>query len=249
MISIHKIAGLAFCAFLPCFAVSLTCSGASDFEAIDGDSQLFGNDLKDKLSSLRLEFHNAIWPTRDQVDKRLPLSDIPVKVLENAEHWIKSILQPRWVPDNLKGNFIALRLNVPCIPPEDVDYLIGRYTLDGYQIQIMEDGSAVRILIVPLDMTPHNTSVKDYVVLMVKKFFNLPEERINEIVVNLDRYSPTDTLHYGIMDCIDKQTDALRTWWHHSYVWTDAQRVYFSVVEMDGTPKPLRSKFGHSKRF
>ena len=146
-----------------------------------------------------------------------------------------------WVPDSLKAHFIPIRIRKDYFPPQDVDYLITRYQLREHQIQIMESGAAVRILIVPPTSRAEAMPIEDYIVESARLFLNLPGDTIESIQVKgrSSGLGEDGILYRGIMDCYDKEEPAARAWWHHSYVWSDGQRVYFSLVERDGQPVSL----------
>ncbi len=219
------------------------------FRSINHDDLLISTGLKDRILKLSLEYRGAFWPVKGQLDLKLKNDDITERVKYAAEKWIRIILRKEWVPDDLKENFIPLRLSIPTIPPEDVDYLITRYEINNYYIQIMEDGVTVEVLIAPVNRDISDTTTVDYFKNMVEKFINLPHDQIQTIIINNHNETPNDTLYYGTIDCIDIDKGGSRKWWNHLYAFSDGSCIYLSIVECDGTPTRPQCQPGIPKRF
>lgn len=219
------------------------------FRPINHDDLLISTELKDRILKLTSEYRSTIWPDKGQLDLKLKNDTITERVKDAADKWIRIILRKDWVPDDLKENFIPLRLSIPTIPPEDVDYLITRYEINDYYIQIMEDGVTVEILIVPVNRDISGTSTVDYLKKMVEQFINIPHDQIQSIIINNHNETPNDTFYYGTIDCVDKEKSQFRKWWHNTYALSDGSCVYLSIVECDGKPIRPQSRPGIAGRF
>jgi hypothetical protein len=236
------------CSFALHFFFSLPVY-SEPFRSINHDDLLISTELKDRILKLSLEYRGTFWPDKGQLDLKLKNDDITERVKDAADKWIRIILRKDWVPDDLKENFIPLRLSIPTIPPENVDYLITRYEINNYYIQIMENGAAVELLIVPVNRDISDTSTVDYLKKMVEQFINIPHEQIKDIIIKNHNESPNDTLYYGTVDCIDIDKGGSRKWWNHSYAFSDGSCIYLGIVECNGTPQKPQSRPGIADRF
>ncbi|MBM4044944.1 MAG: hypothetical protein FJ279_07515 [Planctomycetes bacterium] len=205
-----------------------------EFHPVRTSAQLFRPEVAGAVAKLSLTYRSkCFWPTDEEVrEKGVPLDAVPPDVLDEAEKRVSQILRPKWVPQGLKPHLIPVRIHMPYIPPQDVDYLIVRYEIRGHRFQIREDGQSMGVLIVPPQALEPQATMQDYLLQMAKRFLNLPEERIRSIQFDL-RVQSVDaggSVHYGKMDCADKREDVRRVWWHKIFLWSDGQVVHFSCI-------------------
>lgn len=229
------------------FGISSCCSEV--FKPISEDGDLFNFETGNRLRTLPLEFAGAFWPSKVQLDQKILHDTITTNVLDYTENWIKTVFLPQWIPDNIKENLIGLRIRMPFIPPEDIDYVIIRYEIGGHKIQIMENGIALQILIVPPEADSQGKTMKDYILSAGRKFFRIPEEEMQELTANVKEDTINAPFCHGTISINDKDLVVKKAWWDNIYVFSDSTCVYFGFVEIDGKQKSLQVSPGIPKRF
>ena len=207
------------------------CSDATP--TISTEGQLFSQEVQAKLSTQSLEYRDAIWPSGEELSKAIPLESISFHIVDGAEHWLRTMLKPQWIPEDIRDSWIALTMQRPFIPPQDVDYLLTRFETEGYQIQVLENGAALAILVVPPNGRSEGSSIESYIEDSARKYLNLPKDRISQIRVTPAPAGRTSEFFVGTIDCVDKNIESRRLWFHHSYVWSDGRCVYYGMVEID----------------
>ena len=130
-----------------------------------------------------------------------------------------------------------------------------RYNVDGYKIQVQENGSATRILIEDPNSISSDQSIEDYVVHIIYKFLNYPVEHKNSFKFYIKNFEHSKKkIYFGTVNCAfdwkNREARSKRIWWNNTSFWTDGKRVYFSLVNFDGKPrKRTQAKPGIPRRF
>ena len=184
----------------------------------------------------------------------MELTNVPDEVLDKADIWIRTMIRSKWLPLILKNRFTAIRREKLSGP----DYLVFRYIVEGHKIQVQEKGAVIEILIEREDPVSHSEKIENFLTDVIYEFLNYPLGNKKFIKYYLKNFNyKGETIYYGTVNCdFDLAGDAEmwknRTWWNHTYLWTDGKRAYFSLVEMNG--KPARVGFmqpqpGYRDRF
>lgn len=225
--------------------------GAEEVAPLPRSGQFFGEAVRSALAG-DLEYRDAIWPSEAELEKALDPSAVPPAVRERAERWVRTILKEDLVPADLGDRFIAITRRVPTIPPGDVDYLVARYRRGDYQVQIVEMGAGVSVLVDPIN-EPVSSDVETYVRTAADRFLNLPAGVAGKAELRLKTVDMKDGggLYYGTMDYEYEPLMKNRAWWNHSYVWSDGKLFYYRAIERTGLepPGPPQVHPGIRRRF
>jgi hypothetical protein len=212
------------------------------------DVQIVSEELEDRLVEKGSEFANTRWPA-NLAATRVKRDDIPEGVFSKTTKWLRTMIKPEWLPDDPAAWMTGVRKE----KPHKGDYLVLRYKVATQTIQIQEDGAALCILIDTgsfADMQP-----QAFLTSIVRKFLRYPDDKLASLQFYLDSFKyERRKICCGTMDCdfdrYDTEAYLRRTWYNHTYVWTDGRRAYFGLVEMDGEPsKRKRARPGLPKRF
>ena len=225
--------------------------GADDVAPISGSGQFFGEAVRSALAG-DLEYRDAIWPSEVELEKAVDPSAVPPAVRERAERWVRTILKEDLVPADLGQRFIAITRRVPTIPPDDVDYLVARYRRGDYQVQILEMGAGLSVLVDPIK-EPVSSDVETYIRAAADRFLNLPAGVAGKAELRLKKVDMKDGsgLYYGTMDYQYEPLMNNRAWWNHSFVWSDGKLFYYRAIERTGLEPPGRLQVhpGIPRRF
>ena len=145
---------------------------ARTFRPIDSEVQLFDDEFLRAIEEIGY-LQTSVWP-RELPKKALPITDVQVSSLVQAEEVAKLMLRPEWVPDGLRNKWMPFRWTGPGMSPKEIDCLYYRYQVDGVRIQIREDGTGMSVLIDPGQHARPAPSVEEYVVDMAPRFLTLP---------------------------------------------------------------------------
>jgi len=248
---------------------SETSFAVHKFDKISDDVKIVPEDLLPRLGQKGLEFTDSNWP-KDIGRRKVDLAKVPDEVLQTAIDWMRIMIRDEWVPDDLKNQIIGIRKPKPGYfivkdsneenkihmqEKGTVDYLIVRYKVDGHKIQVQENGIGMSILIDPNDSIYENQEIGNFMTDVIYRFLNYPKDKRGTLKFYLKSFTyENKKIYFGTVDCdFDRNDDEAwlrRTWWNHSYVWTDGQKVYINLVEMDGKPcKATYAKPGYPIRF
>jgi len=243
-----KIYIITIITFLSIYFSPQICLAEERFTAIDDNTQIISEDLQRILTEKGAEYRDSRWPENIN-EQKVSLDVVPQECLDHTVDWIRTMVKDKWLPDDLKNRMIA----IPRKSLSEPDYLIVRYILDGYKIQIQENGIAVMILIETNNITEANESIEDFLTSAIYEFLNYPTDKRDSLQYRLNNFKYNDTLvYYGQVDCdfdissVNAEMLRKRIWWNHTYCWTDGKRVYLGMVEMDGIPYTGR-KLGSSR--
>jgi len=211
---------------------------AEEVRNIPGSGQLYSDAVASAMKD-DARFLFAAWPSEAELAQALDPSVVPHEVREKAVEWVRTILRNDLVPSDLGKRFIALRRRVPYIPPQEVDYLIARYQIGNYQVQIMEDGATIGILVNPLNIE-RTSGVEAYIKKAAEKFLNLPPGVSKRVQLRLQTVSLRGggTLCRGLMQCDYKPLMKNRAWWNESFVWSDGKLFFYHAIERTGKEPP-----------
>lgn len=248
-LSVCRILGLM--AFIGAVAPRVPPLRADEFTPVPMDGQLFGDELGAKLSELPLSYRDCIWPSGPEIEGGVPLNEVPSRVLDHAEKWVGRILRREWLPEALRPHFMAWKRELPLVPPQRFDYLGVRHELGGYRIQVMENGTAMGILIAPVRRRGTTMPIDEYITRSTRSFLNLPEERIKSMRVSVRGLTlgSGTKLSYGTMECERETRAPGPLWWERIYVWSDGSSVYWGILERDGRPPRPEARPGSPSRF
>jgi hypothetical protein len=225
-----------------------TASTPEKVSAIQADAQIIRDNLRPLLVQKRLAFGDSWWPT-DLASRPVRPDDIPKEVLTKATAWLRTMVKGQWLPEDPNTWMIGVRKQTPT----KADYLILRYKVENRTIQIQENGAFVCILI----DTGSQSEMKPEAFLtnVIRTFLRFPEDKLATLRFYLDHFEQDGlSIWYGTIDCDfnrdDRDAYFRRIWYNQTDVWTDGQRVFFSLVEKDGRPwKPVRVTPDIPRRF
>lgn len=218
---------------------------------IGDDVQLVSDGLQAAVKLKGLEYADSAWPKNLDTDKVNP-DYIPRRVLVENKKWIRLMIKNEYIPKEPNEWLLGV-----CKPlgGYTADYLVMRYSIGPHRMQIQENGVTVCLLIDVNDPNFWKPRVEDFLSAVVREFLNYPSDKLSKLTFKLNSFAHGgQTVFYGTMDCDfdfeNEQAWEKRTWWNHTYVWTDGKRAYFSLVEMDGRPvEGNQAKPGPVRRF
>lgn len=223
-------------------------STAEKVSPIAPEVQLVSKDLVGRVGEKDSVFLDAQWPT-DADSRKVRTDRIPERALARTTTWLRTMIKVQWLP--LDPN--AWMTGVQKEKPVEADYLILRYQIEKTKIQIQEDGTGVSILIDTgtfADMKP-----EAFLTSTIRKFLRYPEDRLGTLKFYLKSFEyEGKTISYGTVDCdfdrYDTEAFFKRTWYNHTFVWTDGRRAFFSLVESTGQPpQHKQARPGIPRRF
>jgi hypothetical protein len=237
------------------------------------DAQLVSDELQVALTDKRAEFRDCGWP-RDIEKVKVDRSRVPDEVLRTTSRWLGTMIKSKYLPKDPNNWLIPIRkakagsylivkgpdgsARKTHIPEEGFDdYLVARYSVGVHTFQIQEGRSAVCLLIDVNDASLSSPKVEQFTANVLYEFLNYPEAKRNGLTFNLRSFEHAgQEIWFGTVDCDfnlrDNGANAKRSWWSHTFMWTDGRRVYFSLVEMSGQPKEggrKNAKPGSPPRF
>src|SRR4030042_1060162 len=216
-----------------------------NFNRIANDVQIVSEELFEQLKQKGGEYRDSNWP-KDIDRRKVDLTKISDEVLQMANTWIRTMIKNKWLPRDFNNFMVGIRKE----EYHKADYLILRYKVDGYNVQVQENGVAVCILIEDVNAIQKNQKIEDYVTKIVREFLNYPQDKMDSLRFYLKNFKYNGKIiYYGTMDCdfdvYSRNAWAKRIWGNHTYIWTDGKKIYFSLVEMDGKPlKKTQAKPG-----
>ena len=123
----------------------------------------------------------------------------PVKVLEESQAKIKSIVRKEWLPKKLKNAFVAYKDFVQYksnISTEKGDYLIAEYNIKNNNILLEENGIGLTFRIYPAEKLDLSIGVTNVIKRNLLKYFKYPTNRINHLNYKIYR-NTTDGIING----------------------------------------------------
>lgn len=220
------------------------------FVEIKEDVQIVSDELSMKLKEHGNEYKDAAWP-KDINSKKVDLTKVPDEILQSAINWMKTMIKDRYLPKEIKTKWI---LGVHKEDEPSADYLVLRYKIGGHKIQIQENGIAVCVLIEPNSVSD-NPKTEEFVSNTIYEFLNYPKDKTS-LKFYLENFDCNhEKIYFGTVDCAfdknDKHAWGNRTWWNHTYIWTDGKKLYLALVEMDRDKQrgPKQPKPGITRRF
>jgi hypothetical protein len=267
-----KIIKLSFIFVIFIVVNTLTASEDKKPKKIKDDIQIVSDDLQILLTDNGLEFKDSSWLNdRDYV--KVDKSKVPEKVLAETTRWLKTMIKSDYLPDDPNSWLIPVRkpksgsYNIETEPNGSIkktynkregydDYLITRYSIGSHKIQIQDDASGINLLIDVNDTKIFHSNIEQFIINSIYEFLNFPEDQKSAFKFSLKSFTDNKKkiIYFGIVNCnFDsriKDAQSKRAWWNHTFLWTDGQRIYFSLVKMDGKPHDLGSATGGlSPRF
>lgn len=142
----------------------------------------------------------------------------PQAACKEAEQWIRQVLQPQWVPDDL-----AARLQPLQREPASQSIILCRYAIDGHAIQINQSRASMWVIIRPPKGNPLSKNTKE-----------LASATFNTYFLNADRMASlpgketdgTAKLRVWLPDySAPMPLGALENWWGWRLWLTDGEAV------------------------
>jgi hypothetical protein len=223
-------------------------STPEEVSAVAPEVQLVSKDLVARVAEKDSVFLDAWWPT-DADSPRVSVDRIPEKALARTTTWLRTMIRPQWLPQDPNTWMTGVQKE----KPQKADYLILRYRIGAITVQIQENGSAARVLVDTGASTDEKPEA--FLTSVIRKFFRYPEDKLGTLKFYLKSLEHEGkTISYGTVDCdfdrYDTEAFFKRTWYNHTFVWTDGRRAFFSLVEKDGRPsKPTKATPGIPRRF
>ncbi len=233
-------------------------SEKTNAKALPQDVQIVSDELQAFLTEKGLEYKDSAWPKdldRIQLDK----SRVPDQVVARTTQWLRTMIKSEYLPSDPNDWLIPVRkaksgyyetrrdpngtTRTTYVPTEGTDdYLVMRYSVGANRLQVQEDGSAVHLLIDVNEPRLFSSNVEQFITNVLYEFLNYPVEHKGALKFNLKKSTHAGvSIWSGTVDCDfdfeDNTAWAKRTWWSHTYLWTDAKRVYFGLVRASGKPQ------------
>jgi hypothetical protein len=214
--------------------------------SMEPQAQIISKKLLTGLVERRAEFAESWWPADLP---RVRTQDVPQTVYAHATRWLRTMIKSTWLPNDPNAWMVGVRKT----EPRAADCLILRYAIEKQRIQIQEDGAGVALLI----DTGSFADVKPdaFLTSVIRKFLRYPEDKLGALKFYLENFEHEGkTIYYGTVDCdfdrYDTEAYFKRTWYNHTFVWTDGRRAFFSLVESTGEPpQHKQARPGIPRRF
>jgi hypothetical protein len=239
--------------------------------ALPKDARLVSDELQAALAEKSGQFRNTAWP-RDIDNARVDSSRVPREVLAKTSGWLATMIRATYLPKDPNNWLIPIRKPRPGsylhekmpdgttrkthFPDKGFDdYLISSYSVRGHKFQIQENDVAVHLLIDVSDTKLFSSHIEQFVTNALYEFLNYPLDHKAALDFKLENFKyGSQTVWFGIVNCDfdmqDNEAWSKRTWWNHTFVWTDGKRIYLSMAERDGRPRePTQAKPGIPPRF
>lgn len=218
-------------------------------KALPDDLQIVSDELQTLLKEKSLSYADSAWP-KDLNKRKVQAGQIPRKVLVEANKWLRTMIKDKYLPKDPNTWLAGIRAR-------EADYLVMRYSVGAYKVQVQEDGTVVRVLIEVNEPNLWKEGFEDFLTGAVREFLNYPLDKLDKLKFDLKTFeygTSKKLVAYGKLECdydpCRKDAWKTRIWWNQTYVWTDGKRVYFSMVERDGKRIELtQAKPGIPRRF
>jgi hypothetical protein len=224
--------------------------GVGTPQVLSNNLVVVSEDLNTKLATKAVEFSDSMWP-KNLDSNKVDRSEIPDVALGKSNFWIKTIVKQEWLPTEPNDWLIGVRKRAPI----EADYMVMRYKIGDDVIQIQENGVALLVLIEKKDQVAESQTIQSFMANAIKQYLNYPPDKIGLLKFYLKEFEHVGkNIFYGTVDCDfdinSKEAWENRTWWNHTYTWTDGKRIYFSVLEIDNESEEAKqAKPGIKPRF
>jgi hypothetical protein len=200
--------------------------------------QLFAPTISAWLQQTNSSASLAIWPTPQLEGNPVERSRVPEEVLNQADAWVKLIMQSEWAPAGYRENV------VPFKGFRGNDVLGDRYRLDGWTIQIVETLRQVCVTVLPPQgqrvqqglSTENGTVFLSSVIRTVTRF---PSEKVDHIVweASLTEVPSGPAVLTAVGQCETGGVDSWYwQWWQEFHAWTDGSVANVVFEKRIGAP-------------
>lgn len=192
-----------------------------------------------KTSDLEKKKGYFCWPSVKKISVCLRPSDEPVSVARErhstvwfsiekgtvtdakrtAEHWIKTILQDKWVPTDIHDQLIALDSDI-----DGYDSIRVRYETNGYYIQIVQTNPMIVIII--KNVSQEKKSVLETIDLFFNKSKKIEQTSISQVKF----------LENGLRGEANESElpEASNQWWGRIHWFSDGEAIVFCIPKYYG---------------
>lgn len=148
--------------------------------------------LRDKIAKRLTD--TAIPPletfiVEDNLGQEIPVSSVPEKIQIEAEQWMRQLMRPEWLPQDIRSSMKARKDVVVQEGPapeggktvsRDVgDFMVLDYEIHGHQILLLESGKALTARIkLPEETDVTKVTARD-MLKITSAFFTVPETAIH----------------------------------------------------------------------
>jgi len=162
-----------------------------------------------------------------------PSERIPAAVKKDAERWVRKMVRPVWIPENLREVFVGTRAKANYVPPVYVDFLSAEYTRGGSSFRIV-DGAGVSILWSNPNIQIGPDKGKT-VVLVAQCLLNIPESVAEGLEARVKPFgNPKAKLFLGRLRTRGKSSPDKPVWWYDNMrVWLAPGYFYISASKYD----------------
>lgn len=191
------------------------------------------------------------WPSAEEVQSRSANGPRAAEAKAAAAGWVRTVLQPQWIPGDLENHLLALEADVTCeswdapnrrLRVQRCDAIRWRHRAAGHQILFVQTSAncIVAIKAEPSPPAPGSLETyKDRVAGIVRLVFtqadNIIACSIAPAVVN---GSPVDLARYGEHVARGRPQDPRRfgQWYGTVSWWTDGTTAVFTFIKVSGGP-------------
>ncbi|MDQ2986254.1 MAG: hypothetical protein M3R13_05970 [Armatimonadota bacterium] len=204
------------------------------FGNIPGDGQIYDSRTQAAIDSLQGSYRKLLksmmWPSVPQgAQMEWQLSAVPAEVVSHGTLWVRRIIKPNLLPGDLSSRWRAHEGFIGS------DCLGFRY-VNSRKVQIVETGSAVVIVVSPIESLPTPISEADAIERINRvatELFNLPEPQSPVVHLRSVAISNGANLWHGYVERGRTEDAREWQWWTLMSVMTDGSTVAFIVSEVE----------------
>lgn len=206
----------------------------AQFQTIQGDGQVYSSSTEAAVRAaggpFRSLLRELLWPSvADGALREWQLNTVPRRVLTFGTDWARRIVKASLLPGDLIQRWRAIEQF------NRADCLIFRYFDGNRRVQIVENGSAVIVVVAPAANEPRQVSVTQAQGLIGtagSAVLNLPESPDPQFSLQSAQINNgAETLWYGYMNRSPQEDAREWDWWTRITVVTDGATVAFLVPE------------------
>lgn len=249
-----KNVSLAFICFLT-FTSIIVAADVSFKKQPAAIKQATAERLRGKLAD---KIHEKIVPpldtfiVEDNLGQQILISEIPARVLNEGEEWIKRLVRSEWLPTDMRKEMQARKdvLIQEWHQPgnsgdhfqEVGDFLILDYEIKDHRILLLESGKTLTARIqLPKETDITRVAAKD-ILKLVSTFFTLPETAIYPDDIKIEGDDQVRSFRWitgPTQEEVSKRfiTGESLNWWFSLQLHFDGQTLLISIPEIDNPPR------------
>lgn len=207
------------------------------FNNVQGDAQLFNELECSAIVALPSVKHIGFWP--DYVGRPGDVwlnGRIPSGVLSDATHWVRTIIAPSILPNDLRARWRGLEGD-----STNPDLLGARYRTNDSTIQLVETGKYLEILIImgSSPELPNENAAQQHIISVLQNFTRFPEDKLGQLTWSSDSSTqgPTRIWHgYAFAQMRGSAEDSY--WWSNIAFVTNGRFVALRIQEVVPGTRP-----------